>query len=134
MTAFSQLALQTAIYTKLTGDATLMALITSVFDRQPQGSAFPYVTIGDCSAKDLSNKAGAGTEHKMTLHVWSREGGRTQAATIMDRLYQLLHQGTLTVSGHTLVVMHFITSAIVLESDGDTYHGTLTLRIVLQAN
>ena len=30
-------------------------------------------------------------------------GGRAEAATIMNRLYELLHQGTLGVTGHTLV-------------------------------
>ncbi len=133
MTVFSQLALQTAIYEKLTGDTTLMAL-AKVYDHTPQGSAFPYVTIGDSTAKDISRMGAVGTEHKMTLHVWSREGGRAQTATIMNRLYELLHQGTLTVIGHTLVIMQFTASAITLENDGNTYQGTLAFRIVLNAN
>jgi hypothetical protein len=134
MSTFSQLPLQTAIYNKLTADATLMALVEGIFDRPPQSSAFPYVTIGDSAAKDLSNKSAVATDHKTVLHVWSRQGGRAEAATIMDRLYQLLHQGTLTVTGHTLVIMHFTANTLTLENDGETYHGTLVLRIVLQGN
>jgi hypothetical protein len=134
MSNFSQLSLQTAIYAKLTGDTTLMAMVEGVYDRPFQGAAFPYVTIGDSLAKDLSNKLTNGTDHKMTLHVWSREGGRAQTATIMERLYQLLHQGTLTITGQTLVIMQFTASAIQLESDGETYHGTLALRVILQSN
>jgi Protein of unknown function (DUF3168) len=134
MSAFSQLPLQTAIYAKLTGDATLMGMIAGVYDRPPQGAAFPYITIGDSASKDASNKAVIGTEHKMALHVWSRQGGRAETATIMDRLYQLLNQGTLSINGQTLVAMYFTAGAIALETDGETYHGTLALRIVLQAN
>lgn len=134
MTTFSQLPLQTAMYAKLIADTTLMALVTGVFDRPPQGSNFPYITIGDSTAKDVSNLGAVGSEHKMTLHVWSREGGRAQTATIMNRLYQLLHQGALTVNGHTLVIMQFTASSITLENDGVTYHGMLAFRIILQAN
>lgn len=134
MSTFSQLPLQTALFSKLTGDTALMALVENVYDRPPQGAAFPYITIGDSAAKDLSNKLAPATDNRTVIHVWSRQGGRAETAAIMNRLYELLHQGTLTVSGHTLVMMHFTGNTLILENDGETYHGTLVLRIVLQGN
>jgi hypothetical protein len=133
MTAFSQLALQTALYNKFTGDTTLMTL-AAVYDRTPKGTAFPYVTIGDSTASDWSTKTTSGTEQNFSIHVWSREGGRAQAANIMERVYELLHEGTLGVPNHTLVLSRLVSSALILESDGFTYHGTMRFRALLQAS
>lgn len=134
MTAFSQLPLQAAIYQTLTGDTTLMALVKSIFDRAPQGSEFPYITIGDSVANDWSAKTFAGTEQMTTLHIWSQEGGHKETATIMDRIYQLLHDASLTVTGNTLIMIRLISSTVMLEMDGSTYHGTMRFRALLQAD
>ena len=131
---FSHYPLQQAIYQKLTGDATLMALITGVFDRTPQDTNFPYISIGESAAHDWSNLGTTGTAHVLTLHVWSREGGRKQAAQIMERLYTLLHQGTLTVSGQSFVSMHFTASDIGMESDGWTYQAKMHFSVLLQSD
>lgn len=133
MTVFSQLPLQQAIYDTLTGDATLMGMVTGIYDRPPQGSAFPYITLGDTDVADWSTKTTAGTEHRSTLHAWSREGGRAQAAAIMERLHTLLHQGTMIVPGQSMVSCRFLSSSLVLENDGWTYHGAVHFRARLEA-
>lgn len=134
MPNFSHSPLQQTIYTALTADSTLMALVAGIFDRPPQGTAFPYITLGESTGSDWSSKTTTGMEHQVTLHIWSREGGRKQAASIMERVHTLLHDANLTVTGHTLVMMRFMTSRIVLESDGWTYHGEMCFRVLLQAN
>ena len=134
MTAFSQLSIQTAIYQALTDDSALMEQVTGIFDRPPQGSAFPYVTIGESVANDWSTKTTSGSEQVFSLHVWSREGGRKETATLMDRLYELLHLGDLNVEEHTLVLLHFVSSGLTLENDGWTYHGIMKFRALLQAD
>ena len=133
MTAFSQSSLQRAVYQKLTGDSALMQQVTGIHDRPPQGSEFPYVTIGESTASDWSTKTTTGTTQVIALHIWSREGGRQQAADIMERLYLLLHQGNLDVDGHALTSIQFVSSALVLEQDGWTYHGTMKFKALLQA-
>ncbi len=45
MSVDSSWELQKAIYGALTGDSTLMAMITGVHDHVPQETAFPYVTV-----------------------------------------------------------------------------------------
>ncbi|MDE3017264.1 MAG: DUF3168 domain-containing protein [Pseudomonadota bacterium] len=134
MANFSHLPLQEAVYAALTGDATLMALVSGVFDRPPEGTAFPYVTLGESTGSDWSSAATVGMEHHFTLHVWSREGGRKQSASIMERLHTLLHQANLSITGQTLVMMVFSASEIVLENDGWTYHGKMQFHALLQAN
>lgn len=134
MANFSHLPLQEAVYAALTGDSPLMALVTGIYDRPPEGTAFPYVTLGESTGSDWSNVATVGMEHLFTLHIWSREGGRKQSATIMERLHTLLHQASLSITGQMLVMMRFSASDIVLENDGWTYHGIMKFHALLQAN
>ena len=134
MANFSHYPLQQAVYGALTGDSTLMTLITGVFDRPPQGTAFPYITIGESNGSDWSSKTTVGMEHILPIYVWSREGGRKQSAQIMERIHTILHQANLTVTGQTLVLMRFIASHILLEDDGWTYQGVMQFRALLQAN
>lgn len=134
MPGFSHLPLQQAIYQALSGDAALSAMVSGIFDRPPQGGDFPYVTLGESTIADRSTIATSGTEHLVTLHVWSREGGRAETATIMDRIYALLHHAGLSVTGQTFIVSRFVSSRLLLEEDGFTYHGAMQFQILLEAN
>ena len=81
----SSWALQQAIYTALTGDSTLMAMITGVHDHVPQETAFPYVTIGESTARDWRTVGRKGAEATLILHAWSRSRGRKQAKQISPK-------------------------------------------------
>jgi hypothetical protein len=134
MANLGYLSLQKALFLKLSGDSALQALTTGVHDRAPQNSEFPYVVIGDMEGKDWSTKTTSGTEYLFEIQVWSREGGRKEAATIMERIYQLLHDGSMTVENNSLVLMRLVANAISLENDGWTYLGTMQFRALLQSN
>ena len=123
MSADSSWALQQAIYTALTGDATLMSLITGVHDHVPQETAFPYVTIGEASAVDWRTVGHDGMEMTLVVHVWSRARGRKEAKQILAECYRIINDAKLTVPGHVLVWLHFEFSRTHLDSDGATYHG-----------
>jgi len=124
-------ALQQAIYSKLSASTALMALINGVFDGIVQAIDFPYITIGDASASDSASLGASGADYRLNIHIWSREAGHKQTADIIDVLYALLHNGSLSVSGKTLVAMQVVSSEIRLENDGITQHGLLRLQIVL---
>ena len=134
MPTFSHAPLQIAIYQYLKSDSVLSGLVGDIYDRVPQNAVFPYITIGDISSKDWSGKTFTGGEYSVKIHVWSREGGRKQAAGIMGRLYNLLHQGSFSVSGHTLVLSQFTSNDIKLRDDGWTYEGVMIFRMILQSN
>ncbi len=134
MASLGYYVLQKAIYEKLTGNSQLMAAVTGIFDNPTQGTAFPFITIGDVSSGDLSNLGKDVIEQQIYLHVWSREGGHKQASDIMEIIYGLLHNGTVTISGKTVVMMRFVTTKIQMESDGWTYHGIMHLKIILGSN
>lgn len=123
MSVDSSWELQKAIYGALTGDSTLMAMITGVHDHVPQGTAFPYVTIGEASAVDWRTVGHDGMELTLVLHVWSRERGRKEAKLVLAEIHRILNDAKLTVPGHVLVWLHFEFSQTLQDADGATYHG-----------
>jgi len=134
MAIFSHYPLQKAVYQRFSGDSALMALVTGVFDRPPQGQDYPYVTIGDSTISDWSTKTSNGTEQQIAVHIWSRDGGRKKSEDIAKIIHGLLHGGNMSVEEQTLVLLRFISSAIVLENDGYTYHAILRFKALLEAN
>lgn len=132
MSAFSLWHVQKAMYAALTGDATLMALVTGVHDRVPAGAAFPYITIGEVSGTDWSHKTGAGQRVSVTLHAFSRQGGRKEAASILDRVHALLHDANLSVEGQHAVMIRYDGGEITLETDGLTYRGSARFTVLTE--
>ncbi len=110
-----------------------MGVISGVFDHTPQNTVFPYITFGEVISRDWSNAAQGGAEQLVSLQIWSREGGRKQAISIMEKVYDLLHQASLEVESQTLVLMRFVTSKITLGNDGFTYQGTMQFRALMRA-
>ena len=134
MANFSHYPLQSAIYQVLTDNTDLMAIISGVFDRPPQGTLYPYITLGDMTGADWSTKTTSGMEYNIPLHIWSRQGGRMEAATIMEVLYGCLHQANFSVVNQSLVSIRFFSSDIVLENDGYTYQGIMKFIAYLESN
>ena len=99
-TALSEV--QTAIYSKLTGDGTLMAQVTGVFDSGavPENQAFPYITLGDTTEAPDNAFGTRGYDDTLTLHIWSDALGFKECHIILARMNTLLDQQTLTLISH----------------------------------
>jgi hypothetical protein len=132
MSADSSWPLQQAIFTALTGDATLMGTITGVFDHVPQGTVFPYVTVGENTARAFRAVGIQGIEATLVLHVWSRARGRKEVKEIMAEIHRILDDAALAVAGHALVNLRFEFSESILAGDGMTEHGVARYRAVTQ--
>jgi hypothetical protein len=130
----SSWALQQALYGVLTGNAALAALIgpPRIYDDVPQGAALPYLTIGQSTVRDWSTGTESGEEHILTLHVWSRAGGRKETHEVMEALRLAVHDQPLVLAGHRLVNLRHELSEARRDPDGETYHGTVRLRAVTE--
>lgn len=126
--------LQKSIHAALVTNSALTALLsgTKIYDDVPQGTSFPYVTLGESSLRDWSTGSDEGDEHILTLHVWSRAKGRKQVHEIMDALHDSLDDADLSVSGHHLVNLRHELSEARRESDGETYYGIVRYRAVTE--
>jgi len=95
-------ALQAAIHARLSGDATLAAMIGagSVFDRRMAGKTMPYVVLGEIVTSDFA----PGTEeHAVRIEAWSDAEGRKQVQEIAARVKLLLDGTSLVLAGFSLV-------------------------------
>lgn len=130
MSAFALFSLQKGLYDALTGDSALMALISGVYDYAPENSAYPYVTLGEGEAADLSNLRDQAVEAEFRLSIWSRAAGRKQALEIMEAAYDRVMQG-FTVSGYEAGLPVFIQGDVRKEQEALAHRGTLRFRVVL---
>lgn len=101
-------ALQTAIYTRLTGYAALTTALggSYVYDHVPQGQDAPYVVIGEDTLSDWDTKDTDGWECTVTIHAWDfAKAGRKSVKTLLGHIHDALHQqeANITVTGFNLI-------------------------------
>lgn len=128
--------LQRAIYSKLTGDTALMALIEAVYADVPQpGDAgsdgpFPYVTIGQDNLSSWDSKTFVGTEAICQIDVWSRSNNFLEAKAIGSAIVDAMHYQPLTITGATHVITTQQSSVYSKDPDGHTKRGMIMFRVV----
>ena len=125
------LVIQQAIYTKLSNDAPLSAVV-SIYDNAPQDGAFPYVTIGEDVLIEWDTDTELGVVGSITLHTWSRERGRKETKTIQGLIYDALHRTTLTSSGYKFVTIDQQEVSTNIDPDGLTRHGIQEFKVILE--
>ena len=125
--------LQKTIFSTLNNDSTITSTFSAtVHDHVPQGTAFPYIVIGEeTMTDDSSSKDIDFNEFTLIIHTFSRNRGRKEAKNIMARIYTLLHNATLSVTGATHVNTRFEFHDVIKENDGLTYHGVQRFRTIL---
>ena len=133
--SIGQFPLQERIYTVLSGDNTITSTYgAGVYDDVLEGSTYPFVEIGNETAIDYSTKDADGAEYTVTLHVWSQYAGSKEAKQIMDRIHDLLHNSSLSVTGFNLINLRFEFSDILRDPDGKTRHGVMRFRAIILGN
>lgn len=125
---------QQAIYDRLTGDATLGALIAGVFDHVPEGTAYPYVTLGEVITTPDNRHGGFGRSVVATLHVWTQARGFAEALAIEARLVELLDHQALPLAGHHTVSVRYEFSQTLTDPapPGDIRHIPIRFRITTE--
>jgi uncharacterized protein DUF3168 len=121
-------ALQSAIYTALKGNASLMAVIDDVHDDVPAGAVFPYIAIGDHTGVDWSTKTTTGLDHTLELHVWSQSDGKKQALEILKLIEDVLDDQPLTLTDHNLITLRREFRTVMTDVDQSLRHGILRFR------
>ncbi len=125
---------QAAIYGVLTGEPAVTAQLPEgaegVFDHVPQGSAFPYIVLGDSGAQPLETQAGGGCDSTIDIHTYSRALGMKEAKAVMAAIAACLHAQDFAVTGQRLVFCRLMSQT--LRQDGETRHGTQRFRIITE--
>jgi hypothetical protein len=127
-------ALQRGVYQALAGSLDLTTLLggVRVYDRAPQAAPYPFITLGQSVVRDWSTGTEDGAEHNLTLHVWSRSGGKKQVLEIIEAIKGVLHDQPLLLPDHHLINLRHELSEARLDPDGDTFHGIVRYRAVTE--
>lgn len=126
-------ALAAAIRAAAMDDAAVTALVADrIYDDPPPDVIFPYVSLGRVESRPIDSSSREALEHGVTLHVWSRYGGRAEALDIIAALRGCLHNAALNVAGHRLVFIFAQFTDVFRSGDGRTTHGVLRLRAITE--
>lgn len=129
----AEIALVAAIRAAASEDAGVQAIVADrVYDDPPPGVTFPYITIGRIESKPLDASAREALEHGLTLHVWSRYGGRAEALEVIAALRGCLHNAGLNVADRRLVLLFAQFADVFRSGDGITTHGVLRLKAITE--
>lgn len=129
----AEIALAAAIRAAAMADASVQAIVADRFyDDPPPDVTFPYITVGRIESKPVDASEREALEHGLTLHVWSRYGGRAEALEAIAALRGCLHNATLNVADRRLVLLFAQFSDVFRSGDGVTTHGVLRLRAITE--
>lgn len=104
-----------------------------IYDDPPPDPVFPYVTLGRVESRTAEASETQALEHAITLHVWSRYGGRAEALDVIAALRAALHDADLEVEGRKLVFLFVAFTDVFRSGDGRTTHGVVRLRALTEA-
>ena len=129
--SIGQFPLQQAIYSALNVDAITSDLSCAVLDDVPSNQAYPFIRLGEDTAIDYDTKTLQGGEFTIELHIWSQYKGSKECKQIMDKVHDLLHDSSLSVTGFNLINLRFEFSDIMIDPDGVTRHGIMRFRSII---
>jgi hypothetical protein len=131
MNALALLQVQQGLYGKLSGDGVLMGMINALYDQVPERAQFPYAIIGDGAFAPLRTHVPLAGNCSMRIRVYSQKPGRKEVLRILDRIYGLLHLGTLTLVESITLSLHITQVKSQLLNDQRTIEGELTVNCLI---
>jgi hypothetical protein len=131
----ADLVLAAAIHAAVADNAGVQVLLgdpARVYDEPPQDAVFPYVTLGRSESRAADASGADALEHTVTLHVWSRYGGRAETLDVIGALRAALHNAPLTIEGRRLVLLLVTFTDVFRSGDARTTHGVVRLRVITE--
>lgn len=128
-------ALAAAMRAALMAHADVKAVLgetARIYDDPPPDPVFPYVTLGRLEARPADASEAEAIEHAVTVHIWSRHGGRGEALDAIAAIRKALHNSALTLTGRKLVLMLVSFTDVFRSGDGRTTHGVARIRAITE--
>ena len=126
-----QFALQEAIYSALNVSAITSDLNCAVVNEPTNDQSYPFIQLGEDRVDDYSTKVEAGGEYELNFDIWSHYNGSKECMQIMDKIHDLLHDSSISVTGFNLVNIQLDYSDILKDPDGVTRHGVMRFRAII---
>lgn len=120
-------SIQQSLFALLNNDATLESIVSGIYYNPPEGQDYPYVVIDTLTSRNWSTRTTLGFSTIIPILVYG-QSGKQQVMDILDRIYELVVEGNITLLDHQLVAMRFETHDIVTEDDEITHKGAIRFR------
>jgi len=128
-------ALAKAIHLVLGGDIAVQSVLgqeARLYDHPPEDPIYPYLTYGPMRSEDIGGDDSPLTGHNLTLHLWSRYGGRAEIMTLIQAVSGALENGNWQLAEGHLVSINVIFTDQFRAPDGRTLHGIIRLNAITQ--
>ena len=127
-------ALQNSLYQTLASSPELTSLLGGdrIYSNPPPATKFPFMTIGQSVVTDWSTGTEDGSEHSLTLHIWSRADSASEVHEIIQAVRDLLHDQSLLLDDHYLINLRHEFTQSRIDPDGETLHGIVRYRAVTE--
>lgn len=100
------------------------------YDSVPKGAKFPYGVLGNVQVISELIPDFSGAEVYVTLDIWSREPGKTEAQAIGKAAIAALDDTDISGANVTIKSCLLNDARYILDPDGLTTHGILTFHIL----
>ena len=119
-----------ALFSEDMGVQAVLGTPPRLYDNAPEDPIFPYLTYGAMRSEDISGDGAVVSAHTMSLHIWSRYGGRAQVMEALQAVTQALGRGHLSLTGINLVRAQVTYTDIFRAPDGLTLHGLIRFSFI----
>ncbi len=132
------LNIQQVLLAHLAGNAPLTTALggVHVYDEPPHPSsgiaAGTYLVLGDESVTAWSTQTTDGTDHQITLTLWSATKGYATIKSAMAALYDALEGNTLLLTGGTMISLHFLSARTSREAKGRLRRADCRFRLLVE--
>jgi len=120
-----------AVHNVLSDNMTVKAALGDsprLYDSPPEDPVFPYLTYGPMRSEDNSGDGAVITNHVMTLHIWSRYGGRAEVLGVLQAVTGAL-EASLSLPSIHVARSRVIYTDIFRAPDGQTLHGLIRFSV-----
>lgn len=134
MSAGPEQALAEAVRSALVASPAVKAVLgdpARIYDEALIEPIYPYAALGEASASFRDSAGSEAIEHGLTVHVYTRYGGRPEALDAIAAIRAAIHDRALTVPGRRLVYL-FAIFADVFRLNERTTHGVVRLKALTE--
>jgi hypothetical protein len=132
----AEAAFQDAVLARLAADVDVQAVLgdpARVFDAAPNGAAYPYLAAGRAVSEPRDALDADLIEHRLTLHLWTRDTGRRETIVMLGIIRAVLHETDMTLDGgYELVSCRAVYADVFGAQDNRLAHGVLRIRALIQ--
>jgi hypothetical protein len=127
-------ALREAIRARLQADAGVIALLREpkIFADPPKHAAFPHIAFVAATARENGTCSDDGHVTELTLGIWSRGNGSSEALQIADMVAASLVALPAALAGHRLINLIVMKVEPAVLKDGETWRAVMTIRAVTE--